>query len=93
MILGSGLGTFVNSMKKTVYISYSDIPQYPQYTVSDHSSEWVFGYINNKPLLCVRGRFHYYESLSMEEVTLPVSIVRSLGCKSLIITNGSWLFK
>ena len=89
LILGSGLGTFINSMEKTVCIPYSDIPQYPRSTVSGHSGEWVFGYINNKPLICASGRFHYYEGLSMEEVTLPVSIVHSLGCESLIITNAA----
>ena len=89
MILGSGLGKFVDSMEKTICIPYSDIPQYPRSTVPGHSGEWVFGYINNKPIICASGRFHYYEGFSMKQVTLPVSIVRSLGCESLIITNAA----
>ena len=89
MILGSGLGKFVDCMEKIVCISYSDILQYPNTTVSGHAGEWIFGYINNKPIICASGRFHYYEGFSMEEVTLPVSIVHSLGCESLIITNAA----
>ena len=59
VILGSGLGKFVDSMKKTLTIPYSDILGHPRSTVPGHAGEWVFGYINNKPILCASGRFHY----------------------------------
>ena len=45
VILGSGLGEFINSMKETISIPYADIPDYPHSTVSGHAGEWVFGYI------------------------------------------------
>ena len=93
VILGSGLGKFVDNMKETIVIPYKDIPQYPHSTILGHAGEWIFGYINNKPILCSSGRFHYYEGFSMQEVTLPISVIHSLGCQSLIITNAAGCLK
>ena len=89
VILGSGLGKFVASMEDRVAISYADIPDYPQSTVSGHAGEWVFGYIKGKPIICASGRFHYYEGFSMEEITLPISAIHALGCRQIIITNAA----
>jgi len=89
IILGSGLGGFINTIKDKLVIPYSEIPNYPVSSVSGHSGDWVFGYINNKPIICSSGRFHIYEGYSIDEVTIPVSIMNSLGCKQLIITNSS----
>ena len=93
MILGSGLGKFVDSMKGRIVIPYADIPGYPRSTVSGHAGEWVFGYIKNKPIICASGRFHYYEGFSMEEITLPVSVTHALGCRQIIITNAAGCLK
>ena len=93
VILGSGLGKFVDNMKETIVIPYKDIPQYPHSTILGHAGEWIFGYINNKPIICASGRFHYYEGYSIEEVTLPVLVVHSLGCQSLIISNVAGCLK
>ena len=93
VILGSGLGKFVDKMKKTISIPYADIPEYPCSTISGHAGEWAFGYIYNKPVLCANGRFHYYEGFSIEEITLPISIIHSMGCQSLIITNAAGCLK
>ena len=93
VILGSGLGEIINSMKKTISIPYGDIPEFTCSTVSGHAGKWIFGYINNKPIICASGRFHYYEGYSIEEVTLPVLVVHSLGCQSLIISNVAGCLK
>ena len=93
VILGSGLGNFVDSLEKPIFIPYSEIPGHPCSTVSGHEGEWVFGYINNKPILCASGRFHLYEGFNLDKVTLPVSVIHSLGCKSLIITNAAGCLK
>ena len=52
VILGSGLGKFIDSLDKPIVIPYSEIPDYPHSTVSGHKGEWVFGYIHNKPVIC-----------------------------------------
>ena len=89
VILGSGLGSFVDSMEDRRVIPYADIIDYPRPTISGHAAEWVFGYIKDKPVICASGRFHYYEGFTMKEVTLPVSVIHTLGCKQLIITNAA----
>ena len=89
VILGSGLGSFVDCMEDTISIPYTDIPQYPRPTVLGHAGEWIFGYINKKPLICASGRFHYYEGFSMKEITMPVSVIHGLGCTQLIITSAA----
>ena len=93
VILGSGQGNFVDSMNKKINIPYFDIPDYPLSTVSGHAGEWIFGFINNKPIICASGRFHMYEGFNMEVVTLPVSIIHALGCKQLILTNAAGCLK
>ena len=87
IILGSGLGGFVKRMENSITLPYSEIPNHICSTVSGHSGEWVFGYINKNPIICASGRFHCYEGFKMEEVSLPVSVSHALGCTSLIITN------
>ena len=89
VILGSGLGQFTAKLQKPIQIPYADIPYYPRSSVLGHAGEWVFGYIDEKPIICASGRFHYYEGFSMEEVTLPASVANSLGCRLLIITNAA----
>ena len=88
VILGSGLGMFVDGIEGGITIPYADIPDYPRSTVSGHAGEWVFGYIKKKPTICASGRFHYYEGFSMEEITLPASVIHALGCRQIIITNA-----
>ena len=93
VILGSGLGKFIDSLDKPIAIPYSEIPDYPCSTVSGHKGEWIFGYIHNKPVICANGRFHYYEGFNLDEITLPISVIHSLGCNNVIITNASGCLK
>ena len=93
VILGSGLGQFTATLQELIQIPYADIPHYPCSSVLGHAGEWVFGYIDEKPIICASGRFHYYEGFSMEEVTRPVSVANSLGCRLLIITNAAGCLK
>ena len=93
IILGSGLGQFTTELRDPIQIPYADIPHYPYPSIKGHAGEWIFGYIDEKPIIFASGRFHYYEGFSMEEVTLPVSIAHSLGCQLLIITNSAGCLK
>ena len=89
VILGSGLGNFVDFLENSITIPYADIPDFPLSTVAGHAGEWVFGYCRGKPIICAKGRFHYYEGLSMDNVALPVTVIHQLGCKSIFITNAA----
>jgi purine-nucleoside phosphorylase len=89
VVLGSGLGGFVDSLRSKMVIPYSDIKGYPQTTVVGHSGELVFGYKNSLPILCAKGRFHYYEGHPMKTVTFPIRVFKELGCETFIITNSA----
>ena len=93
VILGSGLGELINIMEKTISISYKDIPNYPYSNISGHAGKWIFGYFNNKPIICASGRCHYYEGFSIQEITLSVSVAYSLNVQSLFITNAAGCLK
>jgi len=89
VILGSGLGNFIHIMENIIMIPYSKILGFPNSTVSGHSGQLIFGYINEKPILCFSGRFHYYEGLTVDQVNLPILLIHALGCNTVIITNSS----
>lgn len=89
IILGSGLGQITEKLENKIIFPYKNIPYYPSSSVSGHKGEWVFGYINEKPILCASGRFHYYEKYSIEEIASPIFITDQLKCKNVIITNSA----
>lgn len=88
VILGSGLGDLVSVMTDKEYIAYEDIPNFPQSTVKGHAGRLVLGKIKGVPVLCMEGRFHYYEGYTMKEVTYPVFVFKKLGLEKLLVTNA-----
>jgi purine-nucleoside phosphorylase len=89
IILGSGLGGFVQIIEEKVSIPYRDIPNFPVSTVEGHKGELVFGKVHGKPIVAMQGRFHYYEGYTMQEVTFPVRVMQVLGVTGLIVTNAA----
>ena len=89
IILGTGLGSIVDSIENKVIIKYKDIPEFPVSTVDGHAGELIIGNINGKCILTMNGRFHYYEGYSMETVTFGIRVIKSLGVKDIIITNAA----
>lgn len=89
IILGSGLGSFVDEVDIKFSISYDDIPDFPVSTVEGHSGKLIFGYVNNVQVVVMQGRFHYYEEADIQKVVFPVRIMKYLGVKKLIISNAS----
>lgn len=89
IILGSGLGEVVKQMQIVCVIPYSDIPGFPVSTVQGHVGRFLFGYINEVPVVVMQGRIHFYEGYNMEEVVLPIRIMRMLGATTLILTNSA----
>ena len=88
MILGSGLGDFVNRMERKEIIPYAAIPGFPASDVAGHADQLVFGKIGGREVVVMQGRFHYYEGFAMKQLTFPVFVLRQLGVKSLIVTNA-----
>src|SRR5690349_11321967 len=90
IILGTGLGTlFVKEIKNPLTIDYRDIPNFPVSTVESHHGKLIYGDIHGKKVLAMQGRFHYYEGYSMQQITLPVRVMKKLGVKNLLISNAS----
>jgi len=89
IILGSGLGGFVEIMEDKIAIPYRDIPNFPVSTVEGHKGELVFGKVHGRPIVAMQGRFHYYEGYNMQEVTFPVRVMQVLGVNGLIVTNAA----
>ncbi|MGB1216525.1 MAG: purine-nucleoside phosphorylase [Saprospiraceae bacterium] len=89
IVAGTGLNQLVVDMKNAIEISYADIPHFPTPTVEGHQGKMIVGKLGNKNVLVMRGRFHYYEGYSLEEVTFYVRVLNALGIKNLIITNAT----
>lgn len=88
VILGTGLGGLVDALTEKKYIDYKDIPNFPVSTVKGHEGRLVIGKIEEKTVMAMQGRFHYYEGYTMKEVTYPIFVMKALGIKKLLITNA-----
>ncbi len=89
LILGSGLSDSLPSLKDAKALSYGEIPGFPVSTVPGHRGEWVTADMHGKRVAVMRGRFHFYEGYSVQDVTLPVRVMRLLGVHTLIVTNAA----
>ncbi|MBU2881341.1 purine-nucleoside phosphorylase [Psychrosphaera sp. B3R10] len=89
IILGSGLADIANDITNPIVIKYQDIPMFPVSSVSGHPGELIAGYLNDVPVLCMKGRFHYYEGLSFDQIAIPIRTLKALGADDLILTNAS----
>jgi purine-nucleoside phosphorylase len=87
VILGTGLGDFTRKIDIVAEIDYRDIPHFPISTVESHKGKLIFGYVAQQPIVCMAGRFHYYEGYTMQQVTFPVRVLKFLGVSQLWITN------
>jgi purine-nucleoside phosphorylase len=87
--LGSGLGDFADTLQEVQKVFTSELPGYPQSTVPGHRGCVISGKLHGKPLICFQGRIHLYEGYTVEQITLPVRVARSLGADLLILTNAS----
>mgnify|MGYP003444446534 FL=1 len=89
IVLGSGLSNFVDNLEVETTIPYGQIPHFPQSTVKGHKGMLVFGTIGGKRVVCMQGRFHYYEGYTMQEVTFPIRVMKAIGIHTLIVTNAA----
>jgi len=89
LILGSGLNSLADEIAQADVIPFRDVPGMPVSTVPGHTGELVIGRLSGKILVAMRGRAHYYEGYTMQQVTLPVRVMRELGVETLIVTNAA----
>jgi len=88
VILGTGLGDFAGALDLDVVIPYAEIPHFPRSTVESHAGELHLGRLAGRPVAVMKGRVHYYEGYSMQQVAFPVRVLKALGCGTLVVTNS-----
>jgi len=89
LILGSGLGDLADAVSPADYIDYKGIPGWPVSTVAGHRGRLVIGQLEGVPVLIMQGRAHYYEGYSINQLGLPIRVMRKLGIETLIVTNAA----
>ena len=89
IILGSGLGGFVDRMSDVTTVPYADIPYFPVSTVPGHAGQLALGTVGGVPVVAMQGRFHFYEGYTPQQVVFPVRVMRLLGAEALIVTAAA----
>ncbi len=89
LVLGSGLGGLAARIEEPAVIPYAEVPGFPLSTAPGHAGQFVAGRLGGRRVLCMQGRFHYYEGHEMRSIALPVRVFKALGCKSLVLTNAA----
>lgn len=89
IILGSGLGDYAETINVVAEISYEEIEGFPVSTVPGHAGKFIFGYVDTIPVVCMKGRVHYYEGYDISDVVLPVRLMKLLGAEILFLTNAA----
>ena len=89
VVLGSGLGDFCDSLTDKIIIPYRDIPHFKQTAVIGHEGNLVFGSVNGVHVVCMQGRFHFYEGHSMPDIVFPIKVLKLLKIEVLILTNAA----
>ncbi|XP_046397365.1 purine nucleoside phosphorylase isoform X1 [Ischnura elegans] len=89
IICGSGMGGLADNLDKKTSIPYGSIPHFPVSTVPGHAGRLVFGYLRGVPVVCMQGRFHYYEGYPLWMCSMPVRVMKLLGATHLLATNAA----
>ncbi|MFO0867593.1 MAG: purine-nucleoside phosphorylase [Pirellulales bacterium] len=88
IILGTGLGGLVEQIEEEASFDYSEIPHFPRSTATSHRGRLVCGQLHGLPVIAMEGRFHFYEGYTLQQVTLPVRVMRALGAQLLVVSNA-----
>ena len=89
IVLGTGLGNLATKITTEIEIEYSQIPHFPEATVEFHSGKLIFGTIEGKKVLAMKGRFHFYEGYDFQQITLPIRVMKLLGINYLLLSNAA----
>ena len=89
LILGSGLGDYADDIRVVDTLDYHDIEGFPVSTVPGHKGRFIFGYVDDVPVVCMQGRVHYYEGYEMSDVVLPTRLMKMMGAEVLFLTNAA----
>lgn len=93
IVLGSGLGDFADKINIEATVDYSELDGFPTCSAEGHKGRYVFGTIEDKKVVIMQGRVHYYEGYEMSEVVLPLRVMKLLGADTVILTNAAGSMK
>ncbi len=88
IVLGTGLGKLAERIEVEKEVPYAEIPHFPEATVEFHAGKLIYGELEGRKVLAMKGRFHYYEGYSMDQVVFPIRVMKMLGIKELLISNA-----
>lgn len=88
LILGTGLGELGDRIDTVCTVPYGDVPHFVESTATSHDGKLVFGTLGGRRVVAMQGRVHFYEGYSMQEITLPVRVMKALGCQALLMSNA-----
>lgn len=89
LVLGSGLNDLADAVVDADVVAVDDIPHWPTSTAPGHAGRLVIGALEEKPVLVLQGRAHYYEGYQMSQLALPVRVMQRLGVETIILTNAA----
>ena len=94
IVLGSGLGAFIERVEKPTVIAYGDIPFFRDTTVEGHRGRLILGHLRasgSEPVAVavLQGRLHVYEGCEMDEIVFGVRTLATLGAETLLLTNAA----
>jgi xanthosine phosphorylase len=89
IILGSGLGSVADQLTNPITIPYQAIPGINTGSVQGHASLLVMGYLQDVPVVCLKGRLHVYEGATYEAIRTFVRMIKNLGASTLIVTGAA----
>lgn len=89
IILGTALGSLADEITAAVQFPYREIPGFLQSTAPAHAGLLINGCLAGQDVICMSGRFHYYEGYSFAQLTAPIQLFKLLGVQLVIITNAA----
>ncbi len=89
IVLGSGLSELADEVPGADIIPTGEIPHWPGSTVHGHKGRLVLGRLENRDVLLLQGRSHYYEGFNMQQITFPVRVMHRLGIGTYVVTNAA----
>ena len=89
LVLGSGLGVMADQIENAVTIPYDEIPHFARSSAEGHANQLVIGQLSGITVAAMKGRFHFYEGFTLDEVTFPIRVMKALGIETVILTNAA----
>ena len=89
IVLGSGLGDFVQRIEGPAVIPYGDLTGFPAPGVSGHEGALHVGRVAGTAVAVLAGRAHYYEEGRADAMRPVLETLKELGVRDLILTNAA----